>query len=221
MLSAQQALAKATSVTAWTIGMCDNFVANMYGYGSSGYVDAITHWNSIPSNLQHPGDQNAPAGALMFWGGGRGHVAISDGAGGIYSTDQPSPGRVSHVPASYITNGWGKPYLGWTPPVFQGQTGQVGAAGTAVNSVTQVGMTSPSSPTGGLPLWLLGANGTTTSWSDLFERVGLILLGTVLLAVGIWKFSGTGDSISSVLKSTGKAKKNAGETVSDEVGEEE
>jgi hypothetical protein len=82
-------------------------------------------------------------------------------------------------------------------------------------------MTTPSSPTGGLPLWLLGANGTTTSWSDLFERAGLILLGTLMLIIGIWKFSSAGGGISSITSSIGGAKKKAGKTVSDDVGEVE
>lgn len=132
MLSADQALQNAKNTFNWTVGMCDNFVANMYGYSNSGYDTALVHWQSLPSQDKHPGDMNAPAGALMFWGGGNGHVAISDGNGGIYSTDIPSSGVVSNVSASYPGNVWRKPYLGWSTPYFQGDQGQTGPPGSPV-----------------------------------------------------------------------------------------
>lgn len=123
MLTVAQALSKAAGTTRWAIGMCDQFVANMYGYSASGYPTANDNW--IASKDKHPGDFNAPAGALMFWGGGAGHVALADGTGGIYSTDISGNGTVSHVPATEITQKWGKPYLGWANPQFEGQVGSV------------------------------------------------------------------------------------------------
>jgi hypothetical protein len=126
MLSVSQALQNAANTASWAAGMCDNFVAKMYGFQNSGYDSASVHWASLPAQDKHPGDMNAPAGALMFWGGGYGHVAISDGQGGIYSTDIPSAGNVGHVQASYVSRVWGKPYLGWSTPYFQGQSDNVG-----------------------------------------------------------------------------------------------
>lgn len=123
MLTVSQALAKASSTTRWAVGMCDQFVANMYGFSASGYPTAQDNW--LASKDKHPGDFNAPAGALMFWSGGAGHVALSDGKGGIYSTDISGNGTVSHVPATEITQKWGKPYLGWAVPQFEGQEGSV------------------------------------------------------------------------------------------------
>jgi hypothetical protein len=120
MTSAADAIAKAKGTFRWAVGMCDNFVANMYGYSSSGYSTALVNWNSTPSGLKHPGDPNAPAGALMFWDGGDGHVAISLGNGSIISTDISGNGTVSTVPASAISDKWGKRYLGWSYPYFQG-----------------------------------------------------------------------------------------------------
>jgi len=114
------AIAKAQSTKRWAVGMCDNFVANMYGYSSSGYATAMANWNATPNNLKHAGDMNAPAGALMYWGGGSGHVALSLGNGSIVSTDIGGNGTVTTVPATTISSKWGKSYLGWTYPYFQG-----------------------------------------------------------------------------------------------------
>ena len=120
-ISANAALAKAKTVTRWAVGMCDEFVANMYGFSSSGYNTAVDNWKATPASLKHPGDMNAPAGALMFWGGGDGHVAISAGNGTIISTDINGAGTVGTAPATAISSRWGKPYLGWAYPFFQGK----------------------------------------------------------------------------------------------------
>lgn len=121
MASVTAALTKAKTVTRWAIGMCDNFVANMYGYSSSGYNTAIDNWSATPANLKHPGDMNAPAGALMYWSGGDGHVAISLGNGSIISTDIGGPGTVTTAPATAIGSKWGKTYVGWAYPFFNGK----------------------------------------------------------------------------------------------------
>jgi hypothetical protein len=119
--AAAKAINKAKSTTRWAVGMCDNFVANVYGFSSSGYATALANWNATPANLKHPGDMQAPAGALMYWGGGDGHVALSTGDGNIVSTDIGGNGTVTTAPASAITSKWGKPYLGWSYPYFQGK----------------------------------------------------------------------------------------------------
>jgi hypothetical protein len=104
--------------------MCGQFCAAMYGYGSSGYRDALTQWNRTPRGLTFPARTDAPPGALLFWAGGsagHGHVAISDGTGSCFSIDISGPGTVSRVPAGTISSRWGLPYLGWTYPFFQGE----------------------------------------------------------------------------------------------------
>lgn len=164
--------------------MCDNFVANMYGYGASGYATAQTHWDSIPGASRHPGDMNAPAGSLMFWQGGSsgdGHVAISDGAGGIYSTDIGGAGTVSHVPASAISQKWGLGYLGWTPPIFQGQSGDVG--GTSAASATPAFNPLTTSPGSALLDFL--TNKLNQPVKEILQRGALILFGGVLIVVGL------------------------------------
>lgn len=131
MSTAEQAIARARGIKSWTVGMCDQFVARMYGFDSSGYATAVKNWQATPNNLKHPGDWNAPAGALMYWSGGStgaGHVAISLGNGSIISTDATGPGIVGQVPARLPTDKWGHPYLGWAFPFFQGKeaTSQLG-----------------------------------------------------------------------------------------------
>jgi len=207
MLSYADAVAKAEAVKSWTVGMCDNFVANMYGYSSSGYSSAIVHWNSVPAADKHPGDMNAPAGALMFWGGGLGHVAISDGHGGIISTDMPNSGEVSTVPADTPTTKWGKPYLGWTIPYFQGQSGSVGNAGY----INPAGMTSPAS-FNLLCLWdpLTCGSGNSSGFNakDFGERLGLIILGTAMIAIGLFKFTSVGQNMGGGNASDSEGKKD-------------
>jgi hypothetical protein len=122
-VSVLEALARCAVTPAWEVGMCGQFCAAMYGYSASGYRDALTQWGSVPAGLKHPGSTEAPAGALVFWGGGsagHGHVAIADGTGDVWSIDISGPGTVSRVPAGTISVRWGLPYLGWTSPYFQG-----------------------------------------------------------------------------------------------------
>jgi len=100
--------------------MCGQFCAAMYGYGASGYRSALVQWTATPDALRRPGDANAPAGALLYWDGGNGHVAVADGFGSCWSIDISGPGTVTLVPASMISARWSKPYLGWAFPYFQG-----------------------------------------------------------------------------------------------------
>lgn len=151
MTTAAQAIAKAKGVTRWAVGMCDNFVANMYGFSASGYNTAVDNWKATPASLKHAGDMNAPAGALMYWGGGDGHVAISLGNGSIVSTDIGGMGTVTTAPATAITTKWGKSYLGWAYPYFQGKeaTSTLGpwSGSTSVsNAADQTGFLSDINP---------------------------------------------------------------------------
>lgn len=206
MDSPSQALSRAASTTSWAVGMCDNFVANMFGYSSSGYYTALSHWNSLPANDKHPGDMNAPAGALMFWGGGQGHVAISDGKGGIYTTDMPSRGNVSLQPADSPSSVWHKPYLGWSIPVFNGQTGTTGAAYSGPGTAS---LTVPASSST-LMNAITGAFGINTT--DILERGALMLFGAVLVIIGLWKFTGAGNKVIEVIGGATKSQRSEGQS---------
>lgn len=98
--------------------MCDHFAgAWVWGYGGSGYVSAIAHWQAVPASFRHPGNGDPPAGALLFWEIGEyGHIAIAVAPGQAASTDIRRKGKVDVVPITEIHRRWGAAYLGWTAP---------------------------------------------------------------------------------------------------------
>lgn len=193
MTTAAQAIAKAKSVKSWTVGMCDNFVANMYGYGSSGYATAVKNWQATPTSLKHAGDWNAPAGALMYWGGGStgaGHVAISLGNGSIISTDATGPGVVGQISARTPTDKWGHPYLGWAFPYFQGKeaTSQLGqwtgstSANDASYNATQISADAVNAG------FLKGISSVFTGFLMSFIWGGEVLAGIAVIGFGVIVF---------------------------------
>ncbi|MCT2586439.1 CHAP domain-containing protein [Actinophytocola gossypii] len=94
--------------TGWE-GYCEMAVEN--AYGTTGvWPSAIAHWNGAVSvGKAHPGDWNAPRGAFVYWNTSQyGHVGISDGNGGFYSTSVA--GAIGHrADKGYFVN-----YLGWS-----------------------------------------------------------------------------------------------------------
>lgn len=105
---------------------CDNFVAQAYGWGSSGSVTANAHWERlVAAGLAHPGDKSPPAGALLFYDTGEnaGHVALYLGGDMVASNDisdsYKGEGKIGIVHRQEITNGkWRLRYRGWTEPAF-------------------------------------------------------------------------------------------------------
>lgn len=196
MATAAQAIAKAKGYTTYAVGMCDRFVAEIYGFGSSGYATAVQNWQGTPSGLRHPGDWNAPAGALMYWSGGStgaGHVALSLGNGSIITTDATGPGTVGTVSARVPTDRWGHPYLGWAFPYFQGKeaTGTLGqwtgstSANNASYNATQI---SADGVTAGFFSGIAGPFKTMLSAAVWFSEIGiafaLIGIGGLMLVKG-------------------------------------
>lgn len=91
---------------------CLVFVHDAVGVPAK-YPDAISAWSN--AKTKRPGSSNPPAGAAVFWAIGRwGHVALSDGAGNVWSNDIRRHGQIDLVPISEITSKWGARYLGWT-----------------------------------------------------------------------------------------------------------
>lgn len=95
---------------------CEMAVEN--AYGTTGvWPSAIAHWQgAINAGKAHPGDWNAPRGAFVYWNTSQyGHVGISDGNGGSYSSSVG--GAIGHITdKNYFVN-----YLGWsTAQVPQG-----------------------------------------------------------------------------------------------------
>ncbi|MFG2785822.1 hypothetical protein ACGFY7_49400 [Streptomyces prunicolor] len=105
---------------------CDNFVAQAYGWGSSGSTTANVHWNRlVDAGLAHPGDVSPPAGALLFYdtGSSAGHVALYLGSDQVASNDvgddYPRQGRIAIISRSELTDGaWRLRYRGWAEPSF-------------------------------------------------------------------------------------------------------
>lgn len=183
MLTPTQAIKKALETTRNEVGMCDKWVASYFGYSSSGYATASSHWAAIPSTQRHPGDVNPPAGSLVFWGGGAGHVALSVGNGQVVSTDYPRSGITSQTSISSITNGWGKSYLGWSVPVFQGQVSQASFPATSALSLPgPLGSILGTSNFNILDLLGVEFGGNI---KDILQRASLVVLGAILIIAGI------------------------------------
>ncbi|MCG7202346.1 hypothetical protein [Streptomyces arenae] len=131
--TAAQAIASARNEagkTGW-YRMCDNFVAQAYGWGSSGSATANVHWNSlVDAGLAHPGDASPPAGALLFYdtGSPAGHVALNLGNDQVASNDvgddYPHQGKIAIVSRKELTDGaWRLRYRGWAEPNFPSAAG--------------------------------------------------------------------------------------------------
>ena len=90
---------------------CEKAVEN--SYGTTGvWPSAMEHWNgAIQHGRAHPGDRNPPLGAFVYWDvAPYGHVGLSDGAGGFYSTN--IHGAIGHLNSLNFAGN----YLGWSDP---------------------------------------------------------------------------------------------------------
>jgi hypothetical protein len=94
-------------------GMCCNFVWNCIAAPHSfGLADANAAWNR---STQRRSGTDAPAGAPVYWAGGKhGHIALSVGGGRVRSTDWPRKGRVGEVDIDEMTRVWRLGYRGWS-----------------------------------------------------------------------------------------------------------
>ncbi|MEV7629654.1 hypothetical protein [Actinoplanes sp. NPDC089786] len=89
-------------------GKCELAVENAFGT-SGRFATARANANARP--LQQP-YSDAPRGSLVFYNtSAAGHVAISLGAGKVYSTS--AGGRIGIVPISYFQNPMGWSYAPW------------------------------------------------------------------------------------------------------------
>jgi hypothetical protein len=90
-------------------GLCEKAVEN--AYGTTGvWASAKAHWQgAINAGKAHQGNWDAPRGAFVYWNTSQfGHVGISDGNGGFYSSS--IGGAIGHrTNKNYFVN-----YLGWS-----------------------------------------------------------------------------------------------------------
>lgn len=95
-------------------GMCLRAVITMLGGPNTGIHDAALGYR-MTSNVHTTG--TPPAGAVLWWTGGSqgyGHVAVSSGAGYMWSTDLLRSSRVDKVPITLAHDKWGETYRGWS-----------------------------------------------------------------------------------------------------------
>jgi hypothetical protein len=110
----QASVSKARAFTTYLpTGMCCNFVWNCIAAPHSfGLADANAAWNRA---TQRRAGTAAPAGAPVYWAGGKhGHIALSVGGGRVRSTDWPRKGSVGEVDIDEMTRIWRLTYRGWS-----------------------------------------------------------------------------------------------------------
>lgn len=106
---------------------CDHLAGQVWGYSTSGYESAKTHYQSLLAAGKIHKDRNPPAGAILFYESGEnGHITTFLGDGLLISNDvNDSKSGISGgayiVPTKAMEgDGWNLPYLGWSEPIFNG-----------------------------------------------------------------------------------------------------
>ena len=117
--NACEAIDRARSRSTYPPDSCLNFVAQMYGWGNTGWRSPRAMWRNIRPGLRHRNDRTPPAGALAIWKTSNplGHIALVT-RNGVISTDVPRRGRVNKVPLRWISRNWNATYRGWVMPYF-------------------------------------------------------------------------------------------------------
>lgn len=101
-------------------GHCLRYVTLAYGH-TAGYLYAHLVWDAAPPSIRHPGDFNAPPGAVVVWsnagglGGGAGHIGISIGGGEMLSTSGTTVRIMPIRNNGYVPDA---NYYGWMPPLI-------------------------------------------------------------------------------------------------------
>lgn len=93
---------------------CETAVENAYGTAGR-HTSALQNWRTaVSQGRAHPGDLNAPRGALVFWDITEpwGHVGISRGDGTFVATDV-SGSAIGAAQLPHYSH-----YLGWANPDF-------------------------------------------------------------------------------------------------------
>lgn len=117
--------------------LCDRLACRAYGYATSGYPSATSHWHAmLTSGHAHPRDRCPPLGSFVFYDTGRpfGHVSIvvqADPTGcdpnriqvtsnGIYDAATGNHGGVYLLSLQRLHEVYPGGYLGWSSPVCRG-----------------------------------------------------------------------------------------------------
>lgn len=110
--NANEVVANARSYTRYDIGQCLNYCWNCTDAPrSANLYDAHASWRAATMKET---TGTPPAGALVYWVGGKhGHIAVSLGGGNIRSTDRPK-GQVGNTTIAWLSREWGIKYVGWS-----------------------------------------------------------------------------------------------------------
>ncbi|WP_129337201.1 transglycosylase SLT domain-containing protein [Cellulomonas endophytica] len=135
----QTALSYVGATSGWA-GLCDRLACRAWGYATSGYPTAATHWATMRADGHaHPANPCPPLGSFVFFDTGRpaGHVSVvvhadpgcdpaktqvttnefydhaTGNHGGVYLV------TLAQLDTLYSRTGTG--YLGWSTPVCAGQ----------------------------------------------------------------------------------------------------
>jgi hypothetical protein len=133
--TATEALAWAEQQTTWPAAQCENAVWNAFGapvaIPRGGYPDANAGWlNTLDKHTTLAGIR---PGALVYFTGTYGHVALYKGNGILRSTytDAKGVGRYGDIAIDTILSpsGWGRRLLGWGGDAFGHPIDFTGVAG--------------------------------------------------------------------------------------------
>lgn len=96
---------------------CQTFVRQALGYNQGvphgGTAREMYNYSSLVGAIHK--DRNPPPNVPVYFNtkGSDGHVALSDGAGNVWTTDYPNAGGIGLVPIDDLEKKWNAPYLGW------------------------------------------------------------------------------------------------------------
>jgi hypothetical protein len=157
--SADEAVKAARSYSSYAVGYCLRWVVTVWQAPSIGCPDAITSWEW--ATMKHPGDRHPPAGAPVYYKGGKhGHIAVSMGSGRIRSTDCKAAGVVSEADLNWPEKAWGYPYLGWT-----GDLSKVALPLTSAVPAPKPPPPPPPLPEDDMTALIIGADGDPTRYT--------------------------------------------------------
>lgn len=145
----------ATPSQSW-LDDCGMFNAMARGYGGSGWNTAADQGRALALHTDHT---TAPVGAVHFWSGGAGHVALDAGGGQIWSNDILNAGQINKVPFDDIANLWGKPYMGWA----DGSSPVTWSASWGTNPYWNGSMPTPAPTPNPVPVIVSAFDGVTAS----------------------------------------------------------
>jgi hypothetical protein len=111
------ALAQSENPTDNWYRKCQTFVRTALGYNQGvphgGSAREMFNYSNLVGAIHT--DRNPPPNVPVYFNtkGSDGHVALSDGAGNVWTTDYPNAGGIGLVSIDDLEKKWNAPYMGW------------------------------------------------------------------------------------------------------------